>query len=94
MLALSRYREYAADRPAALLTGAPEELMSALQKIAAQMPLIPKRELRQFAGLSAFFIVPTHRFRSRWELGTDHPPLRKRLAPLEALRRATGKALP
>ena len=50
ILALSRYREYAADRGAALITGAPEHLMSALQKIASQMTRIPQRDLREVAG--------------------------------------------
>ena len=57
---ISRYREYAADRGAALITGAPEYLMSALQKIASQMTLIPQRDLRQVEGMNAFFIVPTN----------------------------------
>src|SRR6266508_4513389 len=57
---ISRYREYAADRGAALITGAPEHLMSALQKIASQMSLIPQRDLRQVEGMNAFFIVPTN----------------------------------
>ena len=43
--AISRYREYAADRGAALMTGAPENLMSALQKIASRMTQIPQRDL-------------------------------------------------
>src|SRR6266536_364415 len=55
---ISRYREYAADRGSALITGAPEYLMSALQKISSQMSLIPNRDLRQVEGMSAFFIVP------------------------------------
>ena len=59
ILALSRYREFAADRGAALITGAPENLMSALQKIASDITRIPQRDLRQVEGLNAFFIVPT-----------------------------------
>src|SRR5918996_610649 len=59
ILAISRYREFAADRGAALLTGAPENLMSALQKIASDMVRIPDRDLRQVEGMNAFFIVPT-----------------------------------
>src|SRR5438477_190227 len=55
---LSRYREYAADRGSALLTGAPENLMSALQKISSQMALIPQRDLREVQAMNAFFIVP------------------------------------
>ena len=59
IMALSRYREYAADRGAALITGAPEHLMSALQKIASRITQIPQRDLREVAGMNAFFIVPT-----------------------------------
>ena len=55
---LSRYREYAADRGSALITGAPEYLMSALQKISSQMTLIPQQDLRQVEGMNAFFIIP------------------------------------
>src|SRR5581483_11312303 len=55
---ISRYREYAADRGSAVITGAPEYLMSALQKISSQMTLIPQRDLRQVEGMNAFFIVP------------------------------------
>src|ERR1700730_12579197 len=55
---ISRYREYAADRGSALITGAPEYLMSALQKISSQMTLIPNQDLRQVAGVDAFFIIP------------------------------------
>jgi heat shock protein HtpX len=54
---ISRYREYAADRGSALITGAPEYLMSALQKISSQMTLIPNRDLRAVEGMSALFII-------------------------------------
>lgn len=91
MFTLSRYREYVADRGAAILTGAPEQLMSALQKIAAEMPAIPSDDLRSYAGLNAFFIVPSHPYRTRWELRMDHPPLSKRLARLSELARELGK---
>ena len=57
---ISRYREYAADRGSALITGAPENLMSALQKIASNITQIPQRDLREVAGMNAFFIVPTN----------------------------------
>src|SRR5207302_6291750 len=52
---ISRYREYAADRGSALMTGAPEYLMSALQKIASDIVRIPQRDLREVAGMNAFF---------------------------------------
>src|SRR5256885_7782479 len=57
---ISRYREYAADRGSALITGAPENLMSALNKIASGITQIPQQDLRQVAGMNAFFIVPTN----------------------------------
>ena len=55
---ISRYREYAADRGSALITGSPEHLMSALQKIASRMTQIPQQDLREVAGMNAFFIIP------------------------------------
>ena len=59
--AISRYREYAADRGSALITGAPENLMSALQKIASGIMQIPQQDLRQVETMNAFFIVPDER---------------------------------
>src|SRR5919202_3249792 len=79
---ISRYREYAADRGAAVLTGAPEHLMSALQKIAGNIAQIPQRDLREVAGMNAFFIVPTNWRMRPAGLPIDHPPLEKRLARL------------
>ena len=55
---ISRYREYAADRGSALITGAPEHLMSALQKIASRMTQIPQQDLREVSSMNAFFIMP------------------------------------
>src|ERR1043165_2844513 len=77
---ISRYREYAADRGSALITGAPEYLMSALQKISSQMTLIPNRDLREVEGMSAFFIIPARAKSAFSELFMDHPPLGKRIA--------------
>jgi len=88
---ISRYREYAADRGSALITGAPEYLMSALQKISSQMTLIPQRDLREVEGMSAFFIIPTRVKGSISELFMDHPPLEKRLAALEQIAREMGR---
>jgi len=88
---ISRYREYAADRGAALITGAPENLMSALQKITSQIAMIPRRDLRQVEAMNAFFIVPTN-VRSRLgELFLTHPPTEKRLAKLAELARELGR---
>jgi heat shock protein HtpX len=88
---ISRYREYAADRGSALITGAPEYLMSALQKISSQMTLIPNRDLRQVEGMNAFFIVPAKLRTASAELFMDHPPLEKRLAALAAIAREMGR---
>jgi heat shock protein HtpX len=90
---ISRYREYAADRGSALMTGAPENLMSALQKIASGITQIPQRDLREVAGMNAFFIVPTHWRQQVGELFMDHPPLEKRLAALAQISREMGKAV-
>jgi heat shock protein HtpX len=88
---LSRYREYAADRGSALITGAPEYLMSALQKISSQMTLIPNRDLRQVEGMNAFFIIPAKVRSGAAELFMDHPPLEKRLAALAEIARQMGR---
>jgi heat shock protein HtpX len=88
---ISRYREYAADRGSALITGAPEYLMSALQRISSDIVRIPERDLREVAGMNAFFIVPTNWRRQVGELFMDHPPLEKRLAALEQIAREMGR---
>jgi heat shock protein HtpX len=92
---ISRYREYAADRGAALITGAPEHLMSALQKIAGTITSIPKRDLREVESMNAFFIVPTSPHfsakESFAELFATHPPLEKRLRNLADIAREMGK---
>jgi heat shock protein HtpX len=88
---ISRYREYAADRGSALITGAPEYLMSALQKISSQMTLIPQQDLRQVEGMNAFFIIPATVKQGLSELFMDHPPLEKRLAALAEIAREMGR---
>jgi len=88
---LSRYREYAADRGSALITGAPEYLMSALQKISSQITMIPQQDLRQVEGMSAFFIIPARVKNAGAELFMDHPPLEKRLAALAKIARDMGR---
>jgi len=88
---ISRYREYAADRGSALITGAPEYLMSALQKISSQMTMIPQQDLRQVEGMNAFFIIPASVKKATSELFMDHPPLEKRLAALEKIAQEMGR---
>ena len=94
MWTISRYREYAADRGAAAITGAPEQLMSALAKIAEREP---RGDLRGGAAVSALCIVPAQRKSRldvvrRLEIFMDHPPLDKRLRRLNDLARDLGKA--
>jgi heat shock protein HtpX len=91
ILAISRYREFAADRGSALITGAPEHLMSALQKIASDMFRIPERDLRQVESMNAFFIIPTSVKKGAATLFTTHPPLEKRLAALSEIAREMGR---
>jgi heat shock protein HtpX len=91
---ISRYREYAADRGSALITGTPENLMSALQKIAGNIAQIPQRDLREVQGMNAFFIIPTNWKTNMSEWMMDHPPLEKRLAALSEIAREMGRAVP
>jgi heat shock protein HtpX len=88
---ISRYREYAADRGSAIITGAPENLMSALQKISSNIAQIPQRDLREVQGMNAFFIIPTNWKTNMSEWMMDHPPLEKRLAALSEIAREMGK---
>ncbi|MGH2863963.1 MAG: zinc metalloprotease HtpX [Solirubrobacteraceae bacterium] len=83
--ALSRYREFAADRGSAVLTGRPSALASALLKISGTMERVPTQDLRKAEGMSAFFIVPARAKRSLMNIFADHPPLEQRLAALERL---------
>jgi heat shock protein HtpX len=83
--ALSRYREFAADRGSAVLTGRPSALASALIKISGTIEREPKQDLRNAEGLSAFFIIPPKAKKSLLSLFSDHPPLEQRLAALERL---------
>jgi heat shock protein HtpX len=85
---LAMSRELSADRGAAILTGAPENLASALQKLTGAVGLIPKEDLRRVAPLNALFIV-----------GVDpvlraHPPVQERLAKLAAIWSEEGRADP
>jgi len=88
---ISRYREYAADRGSAIITGAPEHLMSALQKITGDIAMIPQKDLREVSGMNAFFIIPASVKAAGAELFMDHPPLEKRLPGLAGRARARGR---
>jgi heat shock protein HtpX len=96
LMSLSRYRELVADRGAAVLTRAPEQLMSALQKIAESLPLIPDGDLRGAVGANAFFILPSMPADEGLHLDPlcifpTHPPLSRRLAELGELARNLGR---
>jgi heat shock protein HtpX len=85
MQALSRYREYAADRGAAVITGRPSALASALMKISGGMERIPQSDLRTHAEMNAFYIFPAGAKQSLFNLFSTHPPLEKRIAALSRL---------
>jgi heat shock protein HtpX len=85
MQALSRYREFAADRGAALITGRPSALASALVKISSGMSRIPQKDLRATAELNAFFIFPAGVGKGIGALFATHPPMEKRIAALGRL---------
>jgi heat shock protein HtpX len=90
---LSRYRELAADRSGALLTGQPSALMSALTKVSGAMGQIPTRDLRQAEPLNAFFFAPAVKLngQSLANVFSTHPSLEKRLEELEKVRRQLGQ---
>jgi heat shock protein HtpX len=83
ILALSRYREFAADRGSAYITKNPRALMSALSKISGRMEVVPVEAKAKVEGANAFFIIPALSGNTVMELFSTHPPLEKRLANLE-----------
>jgi len=85
MMALSRYREFAADRGAAVLTGRPSALSSALLKISGTIQRLPQQDLRTAEGLNAFFIIPVNLKGSVAGLFATHPPTEKRIERLQRL---------
>jgi heat shock protein HtpX len=85
MQALSRYREFAADRGAAVITGRPSALSSALLKISGTMQRIPQTDLRAHAEMNAFYIFPASTKQSIFNLFSTHPPIEKRIEALSRL---------
>jgi heat shock protein HtpX len=85
ILALSRYREFAADRGSALITKRPQALISALSKISGRMDAVPPEAKAKVEAANAFFIIPAISGRSFMELLSTHPPLEKRIANLEKI---------
>lgn len=80
--AISRYREYSADRGAAQLTQKPKSLANALLKISGNMDRVPAREVRHLEGYNAFFIIPAISKESLFNLFSTHPPVEKRIQKL------------
>jgi heat shock protein HtpX len=82
IMMISRYREYAADRGSALITGRPSALASALQHISTAMEKTPQRDLRAAEGMNAFFIVPARAKNSIKTIFMTHPPMEQRIQRL------------
>ncbi|MCW2995878.1 MAG: htpX [Conexibacter sp.] len=85
MRMLSRYREFAADRGAAVITGRPSALSSALLKLSGVNERIPQSDLRAHAEMNAFYIVPVKVKDSLYNLFSTHPPMEKRIEALSRL---------
>ncbi len=93
--ALSRYRELAADRAAALLTGKPSALAAALTKVDGEIARIPTRDLRTAQAFNAFFFTPALRPGSAAaRLFSTHPPLERRLEALAQISAQLGDETP
>ena len=84
--AISRYREYSADRGGAIMTGKPDTLATALLKISGKIKVIPPNELKNVQKLNAFFIVPALSGSSIANLFSSHPPVEKRVQKLKEMK--------
>jgi heat shock protein HtpX len=89
--AISRYREYAADRGGAAMTGNPDKLADALLKISGKMNNIPTKEIERVQKLNAFFIIPALSGNSIANLFSTHPPVEKRVAKLREMKTGMGQ---
>jgi heat shock protein HtpX len=85
MLALSRYREFAADRSAAQFTGRPSALAAALARLQNASERAPQQDLREVASMQAFFIVEPRGGRTLARLLATHPPMEERIARLGSM---------
>ena len=83
--AISRYREYSADRGGAIMTGRPDKLADALMKISGKMSKIPANELQKVQKMNAFFIIPALSGSSIANLFSTHPPVEKRVQKLKEM---------
>ena len=93
ILSLSRYREYAADRGGAVMTGAPLQLASALAKISNDMYRIPEKDLRRVEHANAFFIIPKLKQSGGASLFASHPPVEARIERLRDMQRQMERGL-
>ncbi|HVE37465.1 MAG TPA: zinc metalloprotease HtpX [Nitrososphaeraceae archaeon] len=84
--AISRYREYSADRGGAIMTGKPDKLATALLKISGKINVIPPNELKNVQKLNAFFIIPALSGSSIANLFSSHPPVEKRVQKLKEMK--------
>ncbi|MFN2434370.1 MAG: zinc metalloprotease HtpX [Nitrososphaeraceae archaeon] len=84
--AISRYREFSADRGGAIMTGKPDKLASALLKISGKIKVIPPKELENVQRLNAFFIIPALSGSSLANLFSTHPPVEKRVQKLKEMK--------
>lgn len=89
--AISRYREYSADRSGVIMTGKPDKLASALLKISGKMGNIPTKELENVQKLNAFFIIPALSGSSIANLFSTHPPVEKRVQKLREMKSGGNK---
>ncbi len=85
--ALSRYREFAADRGSAIITGQPSHLASALMTISGVMERVPSRDLREVEAMNAFFIIPAISGESVMQLFSTHPSVEARIRALQKMER-------
>ena len=92
IMTLSRYREFAADRGGAVITGAPLQLASALQKISNDMYRIPEKDLRQVEHASAFFIIPALKGNAIATLFSSHPAVEDRIERLQNMQRGMERS--
>ena len=89
--AISRYREYSADRSGAIMTGKPDKLANALLKISGKIGNIPTKELENVQKLNAFFIIPALSGSSIANLFSTHPPVEKRVQKLREMKSGGNK---
>jgi len=83
--AISRYREFSADRGGAQMTGKPDRLASALVKISGSMRRVPQKQLRDVESLNAFFIIPALSGDTLSRLFSTHPPVEERVKRLREM---------